>query len=100
MKDLFETLVGFESEKSQRHSRRRSQKNSSLEGSVLRDLMGGSYNSDSFGDFESTLDNSTNSSILEDFDYDRDFEDPTIELGRPGSSVAHEIEIEETLLDE
>jgi hypothetical protein len=88
MKDLFDTLIGMEAQRTQRSARRKSQ---TLAGESLRDLMGGSSRDSEMSlDIEAEISRGGRSSILEDFDFDRDFEEATNDLDQENMEVNFE----------
>ena len=79
MKDLFETLIGLEEATlgSQRKARKLS---GHLEAKALRDFMNSDI--DTSLDIEMAMEEESRSSILEDFDFDRDFQEASFDTER------------------
>ncbi len=77
MKDLFETLIGLEEASVSPQRKGRKLKNH-LEAKALREYMNSDI--DTSLDIELALEQESRSSILEDFDFDRDFQEASLDM--------------------
>ncbi len=79
MKDLFDTLIGLE--ESALNPQRKARKLSGhLEAKALREYMNSDI--DTSLDIELAMEQESRSSILEDFDFDRDFQEASFDTER------------------